>query len=446
MADLTAPPAPARQRSPLLINRRYANLWLGQSISGIGDFVFATTLVLWIATRIGAGDTWAPAAVSGVLFATSIPTLLVGPVAGVFADRWNQRRTMLLMDALRAVLIFLPIPLTGLAPVPGVGSLTPPVPVILGIIYATVAAQTACAMFFNPSRTTIIRDVVAEPQRQRAAALSQTTQNLAIILGPLLAALLVSHVGIAPALLADSLSFAVSFVAVAAVRWVPESRSASDPVPSFVAEFGEGITFFFTNRVLRTGLIAMSIVMLGGGALNALDVFFVTENLHVAAPQLGTLDGVYGAGAVVGAVLMAAFSRRIQPAQVFWLSLLLLGVLLVVYSRMSVFTVAAAVLFLAGFPQAGLSASLSPLVLHVTPREIVGRVSAIFGPAISLVSMISAGIAGVLDSTALRHLSATVAGLHFGPVDTIFFASGLLICAGGVYAFLNLRNVRLQTE
>lgn len=408
--------------------------------------MFNTTLVLWIATRIAPGESWAPAAVSGVLFATSIPTLLIGPFAGVFADRWNQRRTMLAMDAIRAVLIALPLPLTGLVPLPGIGTVSPPVPVTLGIVYATVALQTACAQFFNPSRTTIIRDIVDEPQRQRAAALSQTTSTMALIVGPLIAAALVSSFGVAPALMVNSLSFVASFIAVAIIRWTPQAAAADGRPPSFLREFSEGIVFFGRNRVLRTGLIAMCIVMLGGGALNALDVFFVTQNLHVPAPQYGTLDGIYGAGAVIGSVLAAVFSRRVQPAQVFWLSLVVLGAALVIYSRMTVFVVAAGILFIAGFPQAGLSISLSPIVLHVTPREIVGRVSAIFGPAISLVSMVSAGIAGLLDSTVLRGLNVSLAGTRFGPVDTIFFVSGLLIVAGGAYAAATMRNVRVPTE
>jgi MFS family permease len=444
--ESTTAPAAAPPRVPFFVSRQYAALWFGQSISSIGDFVFNTTLVLWIATRVAAGEAWAPAAVSGVLFATSLPTLLIGPLAGVFADRWNQRRTMLTMDAVRALVIALPIPLTGLMPLPGIGSITPPVPVVLGIIYATVVAQTACAQFFNPSRTTVIRDIVAEPQRQRASALSQTTQNLAIILGPLIAALLVSSYGVAPALLVDSVSFLASFLAVAGVRWTAAPRVTTAGTPSVLREFADGITFFAGNRVLRTALIAMSIVMLGGGALNALDIFFVTGNLHVPAPQLGTLDGIYGAGAVIGAVLAAVFSRRLQPAQVLWLSLVLLGILLVIYSRMTAFTAAASILFLAGFPQAGLSISLSPLILHVTPREIVGRVAAIFGPAISLVSMVSAGLAGLLDSTVLRTLDVSVAGSHFGPVDTVFCAAGILILAGGIYAVVTIRDVRIPTE
>jgi MFS family permease len=190
----------------------------------------------------------------------------------------------------------------------------------------------------------------------------------------------------------------------------------------------------------------MLIVMLGGGALNALDVFFVIQNLHVAAPQLGTISAVYGAGAVLGALLLAGLSQRIQPAVVFWLSLAGLGVTFVVYSRLSAFVAALAVMFIAGFPQAGLSIGLGPIIMKVTPREVLGRVSSIFGPAINLMAMISAGIAGLLDSTILRNLDLRVAGMEFRAVDSIFLCSGLLMLLGGLYARHNLKAVHMDTE
>lgn len=91
----------------LLINRQFALLWSGQSISYLGDYVFDTTLLLWIAASIARGQSWGPLAVSGLLAATALPALLIGPIAGVFVDRWDKRRTMLWADALRAALVAL---------------------------------------------------------------------------------------------------------------------------------------------------------------------------------------------------------------------------------------------------------------------------------------------------------------------------------------------------
>jgi MFS family permease len=92
---MTAQSAPRRT---LRQNRNFQRLFLGQSISIIGDSVFIVTVMLWIATRIAAGERWAPAAVSGALIASAVPALAVGPFAGVWVDRWNRRRTMLTAD------------------------------------------------------------------------------------------------------------------------------------------------------------------------------------------------------------------------------------------------------------------------------------------------------------------------------------------------------------
>jgi MFS family permease len=94
-----------RAQSGLWRNKNWRQLWLGQSVSATGDTVFTMTVLLWIATIIAKGETWAPAAASGALIATAAPVLIVGPLAGVFVDRWNRRRTMLIADAVWCVLI-----------------------------------------------------------------------------------------------------------------------------------------------------------------------------------------------------------------------------------------------------------------------------------------------------------------------------------------------------
>src|SRR5581483_4173519 len=98
----------------IFINRNFALLWVGQIISMAGDNFFDTTLLLWVATQIGRGQSWTPLGVSAILLASSLPTVLIGPLAGVFVDRWDKRRTMLASDLIRAVLIFSLVPLGSL--------------------------------------------------------------------------------------------------------------------------------------------------------------------------------------------------------------------------------------------------------------------------------------------------------------------------------------------
>src|SRR6266699_4863132 len=81
----------------LLINRNFALLAIGQAISNIGDFMYTTTLLVWVFSL-----THSAAAISGVLIAEYTPVFLLGPVAGVFVDRWNRRTTMIVSDVVRA--------------------------------------------------------------------------------------------------------------------------------------------------------------------------------------------------------------------------------------------------------------------------------------------------------------------------------------------------------
>ena len=82
-----------------------------------------------------------------------------------------------------------------------------------------------------------------------------------------------------------------------------------------------------------------------------------------------------------------------------------------------------------------------PLVLQVTPREFVGRVSAILGPMVFLAMTLSVALAGYLDSTVLRSLHTVFLGITFGPIDTIYTVTGLLVLTGGLYAWFTFAKL-----
>src|SRR6185437_9991527 len=87
----------------LFINRNFTLLASGQAISNMGDFLYSTTLLVWVFVL-----THSAAAVSGVWIAQYAPIFLLGPIAGVFVDRWNRRRTMIAADVARAIVALLP--------------------------------------------------------------------------------------------------------------------------------------------------------------------------------------------------------------------------------------------------------------------------------------------------------------------------------------------------
>jgi MFS family permease len=413
-------------------NRNFRLLWLGQAISILGDYVFDTTMVLWVGTVLAAGQPWAPLAVSGVLISVLAPALLIGPFAGVFVDRWDRRRTMLLADLVRAVLVG---GLVVLVLLPA-GSGTSPVSVSgqLVVVYALVGLASVAAQFFNPARFALLGAVVAGPDQPRAASLGQATASFAGIVGPPLAAPLLFTAGVEWALVVNAVSFLASYLAVRAIR-VPAATSApGGPATGVLTEFREGLRFFAGNRVLVAVVGAAVLVMAGAGAVNALDVFFVVENLGVAPSFYGLLGAAFDIGAVAGALLAAAYAARIGINRTFWLGLVLAGLAFVAYSRTTDLIVAMVVLALTGAPIAAVNSAVGPIALRETPQHLLGRVMSVFSPVVQLASIGSIAVASALASTVLHDLDTTVLGTRFRTFDTIFLVSGLFIVAGGLWA------------
>lgn len=413
-----------------------ALLWAAQGLSYIGDQIFDTTLVVWIASVLAKDQSWAPLAVSGVLIAVGIPTLVIGPLAGVFVDRADKRRMMIATDGVRAALIAFLLVSTGV-----VGGFHPSVQVQLASIYVVVFLTAAATQFFGPARISLVRDVVPEDARARAQSLSQVNASVSTIIGPPLAVPTLFVLGIQWALVANALSFVISLGLVALVRPPAQPADALPAAaPSFIRELREGFHFAARNVVVRTLLVSLFIVMLGGGALNALDVFFVINNLATPANLYGFVGAAMGAGVLVGALLAGGLAGRIGLNRMYWMSLVSFGVFLLVYARLTSFVAALGLLFVVGFPQAAVNVAAAPILMGATPRELLGRVFSLVQPISSTASILSTAGAGFLATSVLADLHAQVGPVRIGTYDTIFSVAGLLILAGGVYAWNNLNS------
>jgi len=186
--------------------------------------------------------------------------------------------------------------------------------------------------------------------------------------------------------------------------------------------------------LLVTLLTIAVVAQCGTGAVNALDVFFVTRNLHASAHLYGFLGMTFGIGAIAaGRVVQWLGARR-----ALWLGLLVAGAPVVGYARQTGFMGGVLLAFVIAIPMTMVNTAMTPLMLASTPREYLGRMLAVFNPVNQLASMLSVVVAGWLASTVLRNLAGSLGGLRFGPIDTIFTVSGLLIVITGGYALIAL--------
>jgi MFS family permease len=431
--------SPARKKPGLLINRNYGLLWLGGTVSVFGDVIYDFTLVVWITLFLAKNQPWAPLAVSGVLMASLGTMFVLGPIAGVFVDRWDKRRTMLRMDALRVVLVALLIPATNAFPLPFLPEGRLPLAAQLISIYAIVFGATICGQFFNPAKTALIGDLVADAYRPRAAGLSQASQSIAFLLAPALAPVLALTLGVEWAIAINALSFAFSFLMIALVR-APKAATShvEGQKTNALRELGAGLALAARNKLLSTLILAAGFVMLGAAAINALDIFFALHNLHAQPKLYGLLSTALGFGLLVGAILAGALAQRAGLVRIFTLSLLAEGVLMIAYSRLTSFMPGLIVICVAGIFQAMLNTVVAPLFLRVTPRELVGRVAALVNSTVAMAQLVGTILTGYLAGEALVGFHQAALGMTFGTFDVIIGGGGVIVLFGALYSLARL--------
>jgi MFS family permease len=450
MDSITAGAAAPSRKPSLFINRDYAFLWLGQSISFMGDMMFATTLIIWIATGLGAHQSWAPLAVSAVLMATAAPTLLVGVFAGVFVDRARKRPLMLWMDGLRAFIVAALVVASGVFPLPFIAGNRLPLVWTLGLLYGVVVLVNVGEQFFRPSAMALVQEIVPTELQARAMGFSQGSISIALIIGPSLAAPLYAVFGPEWAILIDAASYAVSFLTILAIREpraIPTQATQAGQHDKetqrtgFWRELLAGARFYFSNRVLVTLLVAVVVAMVGASALNTLDVFFATENLHATTAMYGLLGGALGLGSIVGSIVFGFLAQRIGLARTLWMTMAAFGVLVVALSRTTEYNVALVLFGFAGVLNAALNIAAGPLMMRETPNHLMGRVMSIFQPASSLAVLAGTALVGYLAGVTLLGFHAVALGQTFGAVDTIWLGGGVLMFLSGLVIMVGLTGV-----
>jgi hypothetical protein len=192
-------------------------LFLGQSASAVGDQVVIVALALYITQRTGSATD-----LGVVLAAQALPLIALILFGGVWADRVSRQRIMIAADLVRASLhgVLAALILTGGASVAE-----------MVVIEALFGAARA---FFNPAYTGLLPQTIAEDHAQEARALSSTTANLAILVGPALGTGLVVWLGAGEAFAFDAGTFVLSAALLARVRARPRAGADAGPAPGSV--------------------------------------------------------------------------------------------------------------------------------------------------------------------------------------------------------------------
>jgi MFS family permease len=420
----------------LLINRNYTLLWLGGTISQIGDVLFTMMLILWVGTLLQ-NQSAAPLAVSGVVLAAALPALLIGPFAGVFVDRWPKQRTMRLMDALRALLVCCLLPIGFPLPLPLAVKLT--------IIYLVVAAVSGLSQFFTPATKAILKEVVPQEQLTRASALTVGGGVCAWAIGSACAGICYVSLGIGWAIAANAASYACSWVLVGRMRVSAAAGVASAQSTSLwrvLTELCEGLRLIQGQLQLRTLLLTQCLYSFGWGIVEVLAFFYITQNIHVPMSLFGLWMAVTGIGGIPGTLLVDRVAARVGATRLYARALLFVGVMVVISTVPNL-----AIIALVGFTMNGIAlvqaeALVGPLVLLATPEQMVGRVFSTLFTVTTLSSLLATFLSGYVSSTLLHGVVVHLPTGELNATNLLHIVAGVLIFVGGLHASRQFRKLR----
>lgn len=473
---LTEPLVPEPGRGAyrrLARNSGFRHLWLSQFVSGIGDWLVIGFLMPLVTTLSG-GSSFA---VAGILIAKIIPALVFSSVIGVFVDRFDRRRTMIVCDIVRAVLALGLIAIAGMAP-----------GMQLALIYLIVLLMETASLFFFPSKNALIPYLVAEEDVTAANSLSYTTQQTSMLVGLAGAGAIIAGFEASirivqeldltavngvidffwPALLGpragvflNSLTFLVSAASIYGIKVAARaSRTKADfDVTLIGRDVVESFRFLSEHSELKHFLITIGIAILGGGTIIPVGLVFVQEELSGLGPFLSRVELLQGLaaspqtfmlvflalGMVAGALVVPRLSERLSLQLLFLGAVAGFGLSMFGFASVNTYGVAGMFAALAGLCIAMVTVAGNTYVIENVSDDIRGRVFTAMESVIRvslLLSMIVMAPLGDFAAGVVKRIVEAQGGAFdqvtvTGAQIALQLASVLVVMAA-VYAFRRL--------
>lgn len=296
-------------RPSLWRHRDFMLLWVGQSVSRLGDQFTALAVPIIAAFSLGA-----QAAQMGLLAAAgTLPFLLFGLPAGVWVDRWERRRVLILGDLARGILV-------GAIAVLGIASL-----LRLDLLYVLAFVIGVLTVFFDIAYQAYLPSLVDRAQLVEGNSKLETTNSLAGVTGPAVAGFVIHLLSAPFAMVFDAASFFFSSGTLVSIR-ARERPKEVTARRSLISEVREGLHVVFGDARLRSiaGCTAWS-NFFNSIVFNALLILYLKDNLGYDALLIGLLFGIAGLGGVVGAIVVGKVTDRVGVGPAIVLSAVVFG-------------------------------------------------------------------------------------------------------------------------
>lgn len=372
--------------------RNFALLWLAGLVTLLGDWAFYTVVPVFVLDQTGsvflAGAVWAVIA---------LPSVVVGPVAGVYVDRWDRRRIMLWGNVAQAVAASV---LAAVGSGPGIW-----------VTMTVVLVNASLAAMLLPAENALLPSLVRDEDLAPANTLIAMNDNLGRIVGPPVGAVVYTLFGIEGVAVVNAASFLAAAVLVRTVgegagqRWARPVRSLSgDGSEPFRRSLRAGARIVRHHRLLGAVVLILGVVAFADGPLAAMISPFVDVTLGKGAAGVGAFATVRGVAGIFGGIVIGQIGRRVREDRLLAVSAALNGLGFAAMAVAQDFAVACVILVaVIGPTHMGLHITLTTLLQRESEDAHRGRVFALVRAvtgALFLVGTVGGSAAGALVSPA----------------------------------------------
>ncbi len=347
------------RRFAALRHRDFALLWSGQSISLVGDGVFMVALAL---ETLHVDDH--PAALSFVLAARLVPTVLLLLVGGVIVDRIPRRVAMLASDVTRGLAV------AGIALLVALGDIEVWQLVVMSVIFGAADA------LFYPASTAVVPEILPAELLVQGSALNSTSHTAAqVLIGPAIGGVVVASLGFDWAFALDAASFAVSAGCLLAMARLPRPVATGR---SALADARDGLRYCRSQPWLWSTILAGGVANFASySPLAVLIPLLVNTVLHQGAVALGLVFAAGGVGGIIVSLLVVRLGAPRRRISAMWIGWGVASLAVVVLAGApDIWVAGACVLVALGLLQFG-NLLWNPLMQELVPEELIGRASSV---------------------------------------------------------------------
>ncbi|QWC00023.1 MFS transporter [Mycoplasmatota bacterium] len=361
----------------LLKNKNYMLLVIGNFVSLMGSNIQQFVLSLYVLTLTGSATLFA-----SMLAISILPRILLSPLAGVFGDWFDKKKSIVILDVTNAFILgFFSIYLFFNEELS------------IGLIYVLVVLLEITEIFFHSSMSAVLPSVVEKENYLEANSLRTMIVSFGQLMAPIFGALIYGAFGLMIAIVINALSFLASAISEMFIN-VPkiESENNAKTISGFKKDFISGLKLIRDSKPIRTIMSTAVVINFSIAPLFSVGlIFLVKEVLEQSDLRLGLLQTVLSASMIVAPILLTKKLKSMRLGDVLIKGFILIGILVMIISfsinqRMMTinnglvsYTYVMIICFLIGIFVTAVNISVNTLIQKIVPLEFMGRTSTVLG-------------------------------------------------------------------